>query len=73
MSPAQPTEPKDTCVSNDMRKFMMGYGGTLIFWLDDAGNPTELEILAHWSPYTPAMECGKEYFTVYTEHVCMGQ
>jgi hypothetical protein len=40
---------------------MMGYGGTLLFWLDDAGNPVGLEILAHWSPYTPAMEPGKEY------------
>lgn len=42
---------------------MAGYGGTLIFWLDDAGSPVGLEILDHWSPFTPTMEPGKEYFT----------
>ena len=42
---------------------MMGYGGELIFWLDDAGKPVGLEILRHWSPYTPAMEPGKVYTT----------
>jgi len=41
--------------------FMMGYGGTLIFWLDAEGRPTGLEIISHWSPYTPAMEPGKIY------------
>lgn len=39
----------------------MGYAGSLIFWLDEADRPTGLEILAHWSPYTPAMEPGKVY------------
>lgn len=41
--------------------FMMGYAGELIFWLDDAGKPIGLEILKHWSPYTPRMEPGKVY------------
>lgn len=41
---------------------MMGYAGTLIFWLDDK-KIVGLEILDHWSPYTPAMEPGKEYET----------
>jgi hypothetical protein len=38
--------------------FMAGYGGTLLFWLDESGKPVGLEILAHWSPYTPAMVPG---------------
>lgn len=41
---------------------MNGYGGSLIFWLDDGGKPIGLEILADWSPCTPAMEPEKEYW-----------
>ena len=41
--------------------FMMGYGGTLIFWLDASGKPVGLEILKEWGPYTPRMEPGKVY------------
>jgi len=46
-----------------MRLFMNGYAGALIFWLDDAGKPVGLEILSDWSPYTPPMEPGREYWT----------
>lgn len=46
-----------------MRRFMNGYAGELIFWLNEANKPIGLEILRHWSPYTPAMEPGKIYWT----------
>lgn len=44
-----------------MKRLMAGYGGTLVFYLDDAGNPVGLEILAHWSPYTPRIPAGLEW------------
>lgn len=47
-----------------MRRFMNSYGGELLFWMDGDGKIDGLEILRHWSPYTPAMEPGKEYWTL---------
>ena len=44
-----------------MKRIMMGYAGELLFYLDDSGKPIGLEIVRHWSPYTPRMEPGKEY------------
>lgn len=45
-----------------MKRVLMGYAGELLFYLDDDGKPFGLEIVRHWSPFTPRMELGKEYW-----------
>ncbi len=45
-----------------MRRVMMGYAGELLFYYAEDGSFDSLEICRHWSPYTPAMEPGKDYW-----------
>lgn len=48
-----------------MKRIMMGYAGELFFYYATDGGPFTfdgLEIIKHWSPYTPAMEPGKDYW-----------
>lgn len=48
-------------------RIMMGYAGELMFYYRMEEGSKEfvgLEILKHWSPYTPAMEPGKDYWLI---------